>query len=66
MIVMVVDGHDWREKVTYHGPERRYAIERDSTRRVCMDCGVEKLAGETVEDCAVLWSARTGFRAESR
>lgn len=59
-IVMVIDGHDWKERVTYHGPPH-YRIERHPSQLVCFTCGA--LRSQEVEPCHVTWSRKTGFAA---
>lgn len=66
-IVMVIEGHDWREKVIYHGAERRWAIERAPQCLVCLTCGFEKQVGvRTLRPCHEVWSERTGLSAIAR
>ena len=64
-IVPVIDGHDWREKVIYHGAPG-YRIERVPGQLVCIDCGMEKALGaKPARSCAEQWSAATGYPAVS-
>lgn len=62
-VVMVIEGHDWREKVIYHDAEQRHRIERVPGKMICIICHVEKAAGETATPCHEVWSKRTGYLA---
>jgi len=63
-IIMIIDGHDWREKVIYHGADQLYRIERVPGQLVCFTCGYEKSTGvPQTRECHEVWSERTGYPA---
>jgi len=57
-IALVIEGHDWRERVIYHGADQRHRIERLPEQLECFTCGAVKAVGETIEACQTLYARK--------